>query len=61
MSEIDWLWLQHAYGPATNIPALLAAARTAPVKRSYDDEPWFTRALRLLGEDETLEPAPLDD
>lgn len=42
MSGIDWSSLQHAYGSARNIPPLLEAARTSPVERSYDDEPWFT-------------------
>jgi hypothetical protein len=39
---VDWSKLDHAYGDATNIPSLLAAARGAPPRRGYDDEPWFT-------------------
>jgi hypothetical protein len=52
MSDIDWSSLQHAYGSARNIPRLLDAARTSPVKRSYDDEPWFTLWSSLYHQDD---------
>lgn len=39
---IDWPQLRHAYGPATDVPALLARATTAPASREYTDEPWYT-------------------
>src|SRR5688572_15498155 len=39
---IDWSQLRHAYGAATNVPDLLARARTAPPPREYTDEPWYT-------------------
>jgi hypothetical protein len=41
MAIIDWASLRHAYGPAADIPALLARARTAPPPARYDAEPWF--------------------
>ena len=34
--------LQHAYGPAGDIPALLERARDAPAPETYRDEPWFS-------------------
>src|SRR5690349_12446780 len=52
MTAIDWSTLQHAYGSARNIPRLLEAARTSPVKRSYDDEPWFTLWSSLYHQDD---------
>ena len=39
---VDWSSLQDAYGPATDIPALLRAARSAPPPPDYQDEPWFS-------------------
>lgn len=39
---IDWSLLRHCYGPATDIPALLAQAATAPSSRTWKDEPWYT-------------------
>ena len=41
-SPIDWALLQHAYGSAGNIPALLKAAETAPAPARYDQDPWFS-------------------
>ncbi|MDJ1634507.1 hypothetical protein [Rhizobium rhizogenes] len=46
MLELDdpqWHDLQHAYGNASNIPALLRAlASSTGPKKGYTDEPWFT-------------------
>lgn len=42
MPAIDWSTLTHAYGPASDIPPLLARARQAPAPRGYQDEPWFS-------------------
>ncbi|QND47158.1 hypothetical protein HB780_15660 [Rhizobium lusitanum] len=46
MLELDdpqWRELQHAYGNASNIPALLRAlASSTGLKKGYTDEPWFT-------------------
>jgi hypothetical protein len=36
-----WSELRHAYGPASNIPALLRALQALPAQ-SGDTEPWFT-------------------
>jgi len=37
-----WKQLSQAYGPAENIPALLEQLKSAPPKKNYRDEPWFT-------------------
>jgi hypothetical protein len=42
MSTTRWDMLRDAYGPATEIPALLDSARRAPPGRKYTDEPWFS-------------------
>ncbi|MEZ2219595.1 hypothetical protein AB6803_06855 [Rhizobium sp. RCC_161_2] len=46
MPELDdpqWHELQHAYGSASNIPALLRAlASSTGPKKGYTDEPWFS-------------------
>ena len=42
MASVDWSKLHHAYGIATDIPALLNQARRAPAGKSYQDEPWFS-------------------
>ena len=42
MSDTRWDALEHAYGPASNIPGLLEHARRAPASRTYTDEPWFS-------------------
>lgn len=40
--SIEWSKLNHAYGPASDIPKLLQAARRAPAPSDYRDEPWFS-------------------
>lgn len=45
MLQLDsdqWTRLRHAYGEASNIPALLRALPTAEVKRGADAEPWMS-------------------
>jgi hypothetical protein len=42
MPTVDWSTLKHAYGPATDIPALLTRARLAPAPHTFQDEPWFS-------------------
>jgi len=42
MEAPSWTELTHAYGPADNIPALLAAARSGAPPTSANDEPWFS-------------------
>jgi hypothetical protein len=42
MQPPDWSALDHAYGAADDIPALLRQARAAPAPRDYRDEPWFS-------------------
>jgi hypothetical protein len=37
-----WSELQHAYGAASDIPALLSQLTNYPSEASYQDEPWFT-------------------
>jgi hypothetical protein len=37
-----WRNLTHAYGSAEDIPALIEQLRTAPVPKSYQDDPWFS-------------------
>jgi hypothetical protein len=42
LDDPRWRDLQHAYGPASDIPALLRALVVSPgPKSSYRDEPWF--------------------
>jgi hypothetical protein len=41
-STIDWPSLQHAYGAASDIPALLKSAETAPAPQRYDQDPWYS-------------------
>ena len=52
MTVIDWSRLRHAYGRATDVPALLARARNAPPPSSYQDEPWFTLWSALYHQDD---------
>ena len=42
MPTVEFNSLQHAYGPAGDIPALLERARNAPAPATYRDEPWFS-------------------
>lgn len=44
--------LKHAYGPASDIPALLHAARTAPAPHAYTAEPWFSLWSALYHRDD---------
>lgn len=37
-----WSELDHAYGSASDIPALLKALPTAQVRQKHDVEPWFS-------------------
>ena len=37
-----WSELRHAYGAASDIPALLSQLTSFPGETSYKDEPWFT-------------------
>lgn len=37
-----WSELRHAYGDASDIPALLSQLSSFPSESSYQDEPWFT-------------------
>ena len=37
-----WGELTHAYGEASDIPALLRVLKTAPPPASYQSEPWFS-------------------
>lgn len=52
MTTIDWTALRHAYGPAGDIPALLARARTAPPPVDYRSEPWFMLWSSLYHQDD---------
>lgn len=52
MTVIDWSSLRHAYGPATDVPALLARARSAAPPSGYRDEPWFTLWSSLYHQDD---------
>lgn len=38
----EWSELQHAYGSAADVPALLHAIEAFPVQEEFDSEPWFT-------------------
>lgn len=42
MRTIAWNDLNHAYGTAGDIPALLEALRVFPVEGSPEDEPWHS-------------------
>ena len=37
-----WSELQHAYGSAADVPALLRQLESFPPSNHYQDEPWFT-------------------
>ena len=37
-----WKELNHAYGSASDIPALLKALPDAPIRQEHDTEPWFS-------------------
>lgn len=37
-----WNELEHAYGSASDMPALLEQLREYPISNRYDDEPFFT-------------------
>lgn len=37
-----WSKLKHAYGKASDIPALLQQLHSFPLGQRYDEEPWFT-------------------
>jgi hypothetical protein len=39
---IDWHLLDHAYGIAGNIPALLEQIDSFPAERDWQSEPWFS-------------------
>lgn len=39
---VDWASLHHAYGPAGDMPALLAQARAADAPVNFQSEPWFS-------------------
>ncbi len=52
MTTVDWASLRHAYGPADDIPPLLARARTAPPPTDYRSEPWFTLWSSLYHQDD---------
>ncbi|WP_237057520.1 hypothetical protein [Microbulbifer sediminum] len=38
----NWERLNHAYGTAENVPALLEAIAVFPDESSYEEEPWFS-------------------
>jgi hypothetical protein len=42
MHSPDWSALNHAYGTADDIPALLRRAANAVAPNDYRDEPWFS-------------------
>jgi hypothetical protein len=42
MSTIEWNNLEHAYGSAANIPALLDQLTSFPAEDSFKDEPWYS-------------------
>lgn len=43
LSSPQWEQLDHAYGPATDIPALLRLIEANPrPTAAYDEEPWFS-------------------
>ena len=40
--SVDWQQLQHAYGAAGDIPALLQRTETFPAETDWQTEPWFS-------------------
>ena len=42
LDSLRWGELTHAYGPASDTPALLRALESFPAHSRYDEEPWFT-------------------
>ena len=55
MLELDspkWDKLTHAYGQASDIPALLEQLKTAPRRASWRSEPWFSLLSALCHQDD---------
>ena len=52
MTNIDWASLRHAYGPAGDIPALLARALVSAAPATFRDEPWFSLWSALYHQDD---------
>ena len=53
LDSAKWRQLQHAYGSAEDIPALLRLLPTAPVKPAdYKTEPWFSLWSTLCHQDD---------
>jgi hypothetical protein len=42
LSDPRWGQLKHAYGCASDIPALLRKLNSYPASENYRDEPWYT-------------------
>ena len=47
LNDPRWAELQHAYGSAANVPALLRQAESMPEYRSYKSEPYYTLCSSL--------------
>lgn len=47
MQSLAWSALRHAYGPAGDIPGLLARARHAPAPRHHRGEPQWRAMLAI--------------
>jgi len=52
MTVIDWAQLHHAYGSATDIPALLVDARHASASDRSDAQPWHALWSALCHQDD---------
>jgi len=42
LSDNDWSTLSHAYGAASDIPALIGQLRDFPTEHDHRSEPWFS-------------------
>ena len=53
LDDPRWAQLEHAYGPASDVPDLLRSLEASPAPKSgYEDEPWFTLWSSLCHQDD---------
>ena len=52
MATVEWARLEHAYGSAGDVPALLERAAREPGPADHRDEPWFSLWSALYHQDD---------
>jgi hypothetical protein len=55
LDSATWGQINHAYGPASDIPSLLQAVRNYPVKVDFQSEPYFTLWSSLFHQGDVYE------